>query len=235
MTKKFLISLIIPCYNEEKNLPILCKYIKDLINSCSDNIQVIFINDASNDSTLTILNSFMMSSENIVVINNTINIGCHLSVKKGFDCATGEWFIFLPSDLQILPSIILDIVPLMDSSDFVATWRQDRQDLLHRRIISRFYNYIVRFITNIQINDFDSSIAIRSSLYHNISHKLTATTASLAVEIAAHSVRDGARIVEVPIAHYPRTAGTARGLNWRDSLAAPIHLLRLWMMIQNTR
>lgn len=235
MINKFLISLVIPCYNEEKNLPILWTHIEDLKKSLPGNIQVIFINDASNDSTLSILNLFMMSSKDIVVINNKINIGCHLSVKKGFDYATGEWFIFIPSDLQILPTIILGIIPLMDSSDFVATWRRDRKDLLHRRIVSRFYNYIIRFITGVKLNDFDSSIAIRSSVYQNISHKLRATTASLAVEIATHSVRDGARIVEVPITHYPRTAGTARGLNWRDSLAAPLYLFRLWMLIRNTR
>ena len=235
MKNKFSISLVIPCYNEEKNLPILWAHIGDLQALFSGNIQVIFINDASNDSTLNILNSYMISSLNVFVINNTINIGCHLSVKKGFDYATGEWFVFIPSDLQILPTIIWDIIPLMDSSDFVATWRRDRQDLLHRRIVSRFYNYIIRFITNVNLNDFDSSIAIRASVYQNISHKLRATTASLAVEIATHSVRGGARIVEVPITHYPRTAGTARGLNWRDSLAAPLYLLRLWMLIRNTR
>lgn len=235
MNTKFLISLVIPCYNEEANLPILWTHIVELQAIIPDNIQIIFINDASNDSTLQILHSFRMSSPNVVVINNNVNIGCHLSVKKGFDYATGKWFIFIPSDLQILPTIILDIIPLMDSSDFVATWRRERQDLLHRRIVSRFYNYIIRFITNVNINDFDSSIAIRSSVYHRISHKLRATTASLAVEIATHSVRDAARIVEVPITHHPRTAGTARGLNWRDSLAAPLHLLRLWMLIRNTR
>lgn len=229
------VTLVIPCFNEEENLSALWSQIEELCISFSGISEVIFINDASTDSTLTLLSELSILDSRIYIINNNTNCGCHMSVKKGFDVGKGEWLIFLPSDLQILPSVVNDLIPYFASSDFIATWRIDRKDPRHRRYISRVYNLVIRLITGVYINDFDSSIAIRNSLYRGISCHLRTTTASLAVEIAAYSVRNGARIAEVPIAHYPRVAGTARGLNWRDTLAAPIHLLNLWFRLRLKR
>ena len=226
------ISFCIPMYNEENNIELV---LQDCIAFGEQNklsYEIVIVNDCSTDSSLSILNRYKSQFNNIILVTNDRNLGCHPSVIRAFDAASSEWLVFLPSDRQIRSEIVLLASTLLDKSDLIATNRASRRDNMFRRLVSVSYNYILRFLTGLRIRDFDSSVLIRKSMYGKIRPLLRENTASLSVEIAIQVKMRSGRIHEIEIPHYPRTSGIARGLNFRDILAVPSSLFRLRRIVQ---
>lgn len=231
----FIFSFCIPAFNEEENIELVlqdCIFFSECYRvSC----EIVVVNDCSTDGTSLILNKYRNLYSNVKIVENVLNLGCHLSVKRAFDCAEGEWLVFLPADRQIKAEIVHLARPLLDQFDLIATKRVIRKDVFFRRLVSAFYNNILRFITGIKIHDFDSSIIIRKSFYNEIRPFLREKTASLSVEIAVRVSTHLGRVCEIPIPHYPRVAGVARGLNIRDIWAVPSSLFRLYRLVLQSR
>lgn len=143
-----------------------------------------------------------------------------------FDVAQNEWMLFLPTDLQISAEIVFLAQHYFANTSMICTHRQNRQDPYHRVLLSKLYNILIRSITGLRIHDFDSSVFLRREVYLDIRSRLKSHTASLSVEIVLMVHSDGHKIAEIPIPHYPRTAGVARGMNWRDISHVPLNAFR---------
>lgn len=221
------ISIIAPAYNEQDNLRVFiesCASIRDLEPRV---IEVIIINDASTDGSAKLLEQMCYEFSFLKILTNSKNIGCHPSVIRGFQHSIGQWLLFLPTDNQILPNILVDIIPHLEDNDLIGTRRSNRSDPLARIFLSTIYNYILRLITGISFHDFDSSIFIRRNVFDTISSHLSTTNVAFAAEIALLCHSYGYRSQEFDIPHYPRKKGVAKGINSRDIISLPYNLLLL--------
>lgn len=196
---------------------------------------MIVVDDSSTDNTASIISSFTALHHECRSVRNTENIGCHPSVMVGFSNATMDWIVFLPGDGQIPPDIISTAIPLMAHHDLLCTTRTIRNDPWYRIAVSRLYNFIIRIITGLPITDFDSCILVRRAFYESIAPLLRSRSASLSVEIAVQTSVHRGTIGEFSILHRPRTAGVARGLNWRDVRGVPRNLMRMARLVMPTR
>ena len=97
-------SLIIPCYNEGENLPILIKKYKKFLDNKKN--ELILINNGSTDHTNNILKKFLKIN-NLRVIKIKKNIGFGNGLKKGLSVAKGEYFIYSHADLEVNPRDII--------------------------------------------------------------------------------------------------------------------------------
>lgn len=101
------VSILIPCYNEEKSLPLLYTELCSLMNSLNNYTwEVLFVNDGSKDNTLNIIKALRINDNRINYVDLTRNFGKENAMLAGFDYVTGDCMVILDADLQDPPSLI---------------------------------------------------------------------------------------------------------------------------------
>jgi glycosyltransferase involved in cell wall biosynthesis len=150
------ISVVLPVYNEEKNLDILYKEIKDTFSKINKEHEIIFINDRSRDGSLDILRKIAKSDSNVKLISFKYNAGQTAAMSAGIKSATGDVIIPMDSDLQNDPADIpLFLAKIDDGYDVVSGWRKNRKDfLINRKIPSKIANWLIGVITGVRIYDY---------------------------------------------------------------------------------
>ena len=123
------ISIVIPCYNEQDT-------ITDVLFDCFTtypNAEVIVVNDASTDKTLSKLNLVKKHHSRLKILTNRRNSGHAYSVVKGLKAAKGDYIVYMDADNQIhLSDFCFDLV----NFDLLSGYRIDRQDKRFRKIVS---------------------------------------------------------------------------------------------------
>lgn len=119
------ISILIPCYNEEKSLPLLYPELKALMDSQSDyEWEVLFVNDGSRDNTLNLIKALQVADGRINYVDLSRNFGKENAMLAGFDYAKGDCMVIMDADLQDPPSLI----PQM-----LEYWEQGYEDVYAKR------------------------------------------------------------------------------------------------------
>lgn len=149
-----MISVVIPVYNEEANLPHLLERLRPVMGKMGKSYEIIFVDDGSQDNTLSILKSFLIYPE-VKVVELTRNYGQHAAIFSGFSVVGGDIVITLDADLQNPPEEIPNLVKVMEEGDYdvVGTIRKERKDSLLRTFPSRIINVITRKITKVNMSD----------------------------------------------------------------------------------
>lgn len=115
------ISLIIPAYNVEK-------FIDKCVNSClSQNLnpmeyEIIIINDASKDATLSIVNKLKTQNSNIIIIDKTVNEGLSMARNTGLQYAHGDYVWFIDGDDWIAENCLKNVVEILCANDLDALY-----------------------------------------------------------------------------------------------------------------
>lgn len=111
-----LISIVIPCYNEEE---VIGETVKRLIPLCSElsdfDVEIIFVNNGSSDSTWELLKEFSEMDPRIKLISLARNFGYQMSTTAGIDAARGDAVVLMDADLQDPPEVMLQMI---------AKWRE---------------------------------------------------------------------------------------------------------------
>lgn len=127
---KELISVIIPCYNEEQVLPILKEALLKVMDKMSDfDFQLLFINDGSTDQTLNILKSYYKEDSRMNYLSFSRNFGKEAAIYAGLQNATGQYVALMDADMQDPPSLLPEMMKYLQSNEYdcVATRRSDRK------------------------------------------------------------------------------------------------------------
>ena len=156
-------SIIIPLFNEEKNISELYIEISDTLKNIKSDYEIIFINDSSNDLTLKVINEIKNNNKNIKIINNTKNIGQSLSLVKGINNSSFDTIITLDGDLQNDPKDILKLFAIYERDkeiELVGGIRINRKDTLIKIISSKIANKFRNLILNDGCKDTGCSLKI---------------------------------------------------------------------------
>lgn len=149
-----MISVVIPVYNEEANLPHLIERLRAVVQKMGRSFELVFVDDGSRDNSLSILKSFLIHPE-VKVVELTRNYGQHAAIFSGFSVVGGEIVITLDADLQNPPEEIPNLVRVMEEGgyDVVGTIRKERKDSFLRTFPSRIVNIVARKITKVNMSD----------------------------------------------------------------------------------
>lgn len=205
--EKAKVSIIVPVFNEEKNLEPLYKSITDVMSKIGYSYEIIFIDDGSTDSSGEILQSFI-NDLMVKVITFRRNYGQTAAIAAGFDKSSGEYIINLDADLQNDPADIPKLLKKIEEGfDVVSGWRKNRKDSKFTRLIpSKAANIIIRLISGVKLHDFGCSLkAYRKNVIKDINlygemHRF--------IPLLAHLV--GGKITELPVNHRPRIYGKSK-------------------------
>lgn len=199
------LSLVIPVFNEERNLPALYQEITDSLKRLDKSYEIIFVDDGSRDASFEILKTFQKEDARIKIIRLRKNFGQTPALSAGFDHAGGEIVITLDADLQNDPNDFpLFIQRIEEGYDIVSGWRKKRKDrFFSRRLPSIIANWLISSITRVKLHDYGCTLkAFRKEVIKNI--KLYGELHRFIPAIASQL---GVDITEVEVNHRPRRFG----------------------------
>jgi undecaprenyl-phosphate 4-deoxy-4-formamido-L-arabinose transferase len=203
-SSKYMISLVIPVYNEEKNIPVLMERTQAVMEALHRSYEIILIDDGSRDRSLEILKSYA-HHPSVRIIELTRNYGQHAAILAGFSIVRGQIVVTLDADLQNPPEEIPRLVAAMEEGDFdvVGTIRRGRKDSLLRILPSKIVNMMARKITGVQMSDWGCMLrAYRRSVVERM-----IACHEHATFIPALATHFGKRITEIEVAHEERFEG----------------------------
>ena len=125
-----LISLIIPCYNEEEVLPLLYPALEDVMGRLSRfDFELLFVNDGSRDGTLQVLRQLARQDSRVQFLSFSRNFGKEAAMYAGFCNARGDYVAVMDADMQDPPALLPQMIELLEGGayDSVATRRVTRQ------------------------------------------------------------------------------------------------------------
>ncbi len=149
------LSVVIPVYNEEANLPTLFARLYPVLDGLGRRYEIIFTNDGSVDRSFELLRAQHALRPDVTrVIDFNANYGQHMAVMAAFERVRGEVVVTLDADLQNPPEEIPKLLTRIDAGDdYVGGYRLNRQDSAFRTLASRLVNVVRRRMTNIEMTD----------------------------------------------------------------------------------
>jgi len=122
------LSIVIPIYNEEENLPILYEKLKAVLDNLGKSYEIIFVNDGSTDRSWEIIKELAEKDPHVVGVNFRKNFGQTAAMSAGFEVAQGDVIITMDGDLQNDPEDIPKLLEELNKGyDIVSGWRKDRK------------------------------------------------------------------------------------------------------------
>ncbi|SDB56201.1 Glycosyltransferase involved in cell wall bisynthesis [Pseudobutyrivibrio sp. YE44] len=131
MDKK-LLTIIVPCYNEEESLPIFYQTIKDLEGKgelSNVNIEFLFVDDGSRDNTLQVCRQLHKQDERVRYVSFSRNFGKEAGIYAGLEKSKGDYVVIMDADLQDPPAMLPQMLEALESGEYdcIATRRVDRK------------------------------------------------------------------------------------------------------------
>lgn len=154
------ISLVIPAKDEAESLPELIEWIVRVMSANGYSYEVIFIDDGSEDDTWERICQASLIHSSIKGIKFNRNFGKSAALHTGFKHARGKVVITMDADLQDSPDEIPGLYKMIMEQNFqlVSGWKKKRHDPISKTIPSRFFNFITRRMSGIQLHDFNCGL-----------------------------------------------------------------------------
>lgn len=148
------ISLIVPCFNEEKSIGAFYQRTQALVAGMHPReVELIFVNDGSGDRTGDILNDLAAENPEVKVLHLAQNRGHQIALTAGMDHAGGDVIITIDSDLQQPPELIRDMIQkIEDGYDIVHAQRKHRSgDKWLKLATARAFYYFMRYFSGVRL------------------------------------------------------------------------------------
>jgi len=220
------LSVVIPVYNEEENLPLLWPELRSVLEPLGLQFEVLFIDDGSRDRSAEIVRGFRDADPRVRLIRLKVNSGETAATDAGFKSARGRWLVTMDADLQNDPHDLPMLLAHLDQWDGVTGWRVKRDDPFLRRASSRVANAIRNWVSDESVQDSGCTYrafrreCLRSLVLYRGFHRFLPTLLRMR----------GYRVLEVPVNHRPRRFGQSKyGIGNRAVAAFKDLLVIRWM------
>jgi dolichol-phosphate mannosyltransferase len=222
------LSVVIPVYNEEENLPHLWPELRSVLEPLGLTFEVVFVDDGSRDRSAELIRGFRDVDPRGRLVRLKANAGETAATDAGFKAARGRWVVTMDADLQNDPHDIPTLLSHLDRWDAATGWRVNRSegDSLVRRISSRVANRTRNLISDESIQDSGCTFrafrreCLRGLVLYRGFHRFIPTLLKMR----------GYRVIEVPVRNRPRRFGQSKyGVLNRLFVATADLLVVRWM------
>ncbi len=204
------ISIIIPVYNEEKNLERFSKEVFPILDNLNRKYEVIAVDDGSKDDSWKVMKNLAKKHSFFTALRHSRNYGMGAAYQTAVDYSSGKYIITYSADIEVPPKYIKDVLKKLDDGyDVVNTWRKGRWQeegglkSTLRRYPSKVANYLIKKISGVDIKDTGSGLkGFRRFVMENLKiygdmHRFLPAYASLYTK----------KIVEIPVEYKERMYG----------------------------
>jgi len=223
---KYDLTIIVPVFNEEDNLERLYSELSNFIANTRRGVKVLFINDGSKDGSLDKIKEICDRSQYFTYCSFDRNYGLSTAIKAGFDLANTPLIGYIDADLQTSPQDFNRLLIYAEQYDLVTGVRANRKDSFVKNMSSLFANKIRRAFTHDGMDDtgcplkiIKTSVAKRIPMFKGLHRFLPAMV-----------ILQNGRVAQIPVQHFPRTAGKSKFNLWNRLLGPLMDCFAyLWM------
>jgi len=202
------LSVIIPVYNEQENLPILYEALLKALEPLPVAWDVILVDDGSRDGSLKVLEQLAAKDQRLRVVSLRRNFGQTAAIAAGIDHSDGEVIVLMDADMQNDPADIPMLLQKIEEGyDVVSGWRAKRKDAyITRTLPSNLANGLISWVTGVHLHDYGCTLkayrreVITGFRLYGEMHRF----------IPVYASSYGARIIELPVNHNPRKFGKTK-------------------------
>ena len=235
------LSIVIPAKDEAANLPPLLEEIarafRPLVGSSGgghrlDGFEVVIVDDGSTDDSRAVLERLVVDYPELRPLILSSNVGQSAATVAGIRESTGAWVGLLDADLQNPPSDLAAMWQVLPGHDAALGWRTTRQDRWTKRVVSRIANRIRNAVLGQSIRDTGCSVRI---IARSFAERLPGFAGGHRF-FGPLLLRDGARIVQIPVTHRPRVRGKSHYHFGNRSVRVVVDLLGVaWLLRRPVR
>lgn len=200
------ISVIIPAYNDHDTIKKVVLSVDKFARRLTKRYEIIAIDDGSQDKTWLVLQDIKKNIEKLKCWRHNTNQGHGKTLKELYLAAKNEIIFSLPGNGQIQAKKLLKLIPYIDRYDMIIGKRRLRQISLLRKAQSKFYNLLINLLYGLNLSDVNSVRILKRSCLQEV--KLITQTSFIDAELCYKFIKNGYKIIEVPIEHTP---GVSRG------------------------
>jgi glycosyltransferase involved in cell wall biosynthesis len=213
------VSVVLPAYNEEANLPRLIKSLVGVLGRLTDDYEIIIVDDGSRDRTPEVSAELAREYPGVKPVRHQVNKGYGGALWTGFTTASKELVFFTDADNQFDVGEMEKLMALIGSADLVIGYRAPRRDPFYRRLNAHGWNVLVNILFGYTARDVDCAFKL---FWRRIldTVQVESRGATFSAELLVRARRAGFTIKEVPVKHLPRLAGQQTGARLRVILRA---------------
>ena len=207
MTNINSLSIVIPVYNEEDNLPLLFGEIKTAMRNTDKEWHVIFVDDGSSDKSLQVIRELTSENPEVRYIAFANNCGQSAAFKAGFEGASTDVVVTMDADLQNDPADIPAMLTEYEKGyNMVIGWRHKRKDTIQKKVASKIGNAIRNKLSRETVKDTGCSLKVMDTEMAKQIPMLTGMHRFLPTLMKMQ----GATVSEVPVNHRHRQHGVSK-------------------------
>ena len=229
------LSVVVPARDEAEGLPQLVDEVARALRPLRDGggprplagFEVLIVDDGSTDGTSAVLGVLAADYPELRAIRLAAGVGQSSAMVAGLRAARGDWIATLDADLQNDPADLVRLWEALPGHDVALGWRVDRRDPWSRRVLSRWANRVRNAVLGQSIRDtgcsvriFPREVAMRLPVFRGV-HRF----------LGPLLLREGCRLVQVPVGHRPRPHGRSHYNLWNRSLQVVVDLFGVaWLL-----
>ncbi|MCL5265896.1 MAG: glycosyltransferase family 2 protein [Chloroflexi bacterium] len=219
------ISVVLPAYNEEENVPKTVAAIVGAVEKSTTDYEVIIVDDGSRDRTAEVTRELARKYPAVRLVQHPANRGYGGALATGFAAATKELVFFTDADNQFDVTEISKLLPYIGEFDMVIGYRAPRVDPFIRKLNAFGWKLLTNLLFGYTARDIDCAFKLfKRSVLDNV--EVESRGATFSAELLVRARRKGYRIKEVPVKHLPRLAGNPTGARLSVILRAFRELIR---------
>ena len=215
-TDQYEFTIIVPVYNEEDNIYNLETKLSSYLPQALYKTCVLFVNDGSKDNSLKYLKEICQRNADFFFISLTKNSGLSAAIKAGIDSTGSKYVGYMDADLQTTPEDFNLLLKDIDKYNLVMGIRANRKDSPFKKLQSKIANGFRRMMTNDGVKDTGCPLKV---LRTENARKIPFVTGMHRFFPALILLQEGT-IKQVPVRHFPRTAGKSKYHLW-NRLVSP--------------
>jgi glycosyltransferase involved in cell wall biosynthesis len=224
------ITAVLPAYNEEAIIEQTVRHVAGVLSGLSERYEVVVVNDGSRDATASVLAALGEQQPDLPlrVVTHAANRGYGAALASGFDAAREELIFLTDGDKQFDVGELRSFLPEMrDDVDLAIGWRRNRADPPLRLLNAWGWKLLVNSLFGYTARDIDCAFKLfRRRVWESLT--VHARGATFSAEFIVKARRLGFRVIELPVSHFPRTAGSPTGARPEVIVRAFRELFQLW-------
>lgn len=225
----FSLTVFVPAYNEEKNLPHCVKVVTDKLTELGITHEFLIVDDGSRDRTGEIASQIAATRSNVRVIRHRKNGGVGAAFVTAIKNARSEWLILIPADLALEPRELHHYIQAAPYADIVVGLRTDRSDYtVLRKIVSWTNIKLVQLLFDMKERQFQYISMYRLSVLHQMDIEYW-QSAFFHAETLIKAKALGKKLVEVEIKYAPRVSGKPTGARLMLILLTVWDMFHFWL------
>ncbi len=225
------LSVFFPCYNEERNVPVMIKKTAAFLPEIAEKYEIIIVNDGSTDGTAQTVKDLKNTYPEVKLVSHDTNLGYGASLRTGFNTAQYEWIFYTDGDAQFDITELKKFVPYTGQYQIILGYRQNRADGWPRAVNARLFKFYIDVLFRLGVRDIDCAFKLmKADLVQSLA--LFSDGAFISSEYLYKLKKQGVQFKQLPVKHFPRRHGEPTGARPDVIFKALVDAMRLYLKMK---